>query len=339
MVTGWVDSATKAATEDMTSAEKANVKLADLVYTNEDGQVVKTSWINVFPWTEDDGYEGEDEKWFYTTSAGKLNINKQVKVDGLSYIFDANGQMFTKWVGKNYAGNYVAINKDATVKVPTSVTFEEVYYCDADNGYVKKDGWRNLTEADGGSDKFWYHFDKLGRAFLATDANADKILASAQIFNNGEKNDIYTDSDATAVIVNSKKINGVEYFFNQKGEMIDGLQNIDGDLVYLEEGAKQTGKVTLTDENENDYTFYFGEKNDGIMKKYIAVDGVYKNYAYKQGQLITSDDKDSYETVTFGTKTYVVDHNGKVQHKDGKDYGLGMGELKFDAEGDFIITK
>ena len=338
MLTGWVDT---------TTMEKATTEAlpGNVVYTNENGAVVKTSWVNVFPWSKesDDCYEGEDEKWYYTTSAGKINANKQVKVDGLSYIFNANGEMLTKWVGKDYAGNYAVVNKDAAIKQVDSADLAEVYYCDADYGYVKKDGWREIKEANG-DDTFWFHFDKLGRAFLATSGNA--IAAAPQTFYNGETNiiDVKADTPDSEFMVNSKKIDGVVYYFNAKGEMIDGLQVIDGlGLVYLEGGARQTGKVTLTDENENDYEFYFGEKTDNEdgVEKYVAVTGAYKNYIYVNGQLITSGDKDSYKVVyDVNGEDYIVDHNGKIQHKDGKDYavvwGEGTGKYTFDAEGDFI---
>ena len=42
--------------------------------------------------------------------------------------------------------------------------------------------------------------------------------------------------------------------------MLDGFVTIDGDMMYLEDGAVQTGKITITDENENDYTFLFGSQ-------------------------------------------------------------------------------
>ena len=172
---------------------------------------------------------------------------------------------------------------------------------------------------------------------MATDANA-VISASEYTFNDGE-NLAKQFTSSNAIDVNSKKIDGVVYYFNEQGEMIDGLQEIAGQLVYLEGGARQTGKVTLTDENENDYTFYFGEKdeNEKGIEKYVAVTAAYKNYVYVNGQLITSDDSDSYRLVNVNGKDYVVDNNGKIQHKDGKDYGLGLGELTFEADDDYVI--
>ena len=331
MLTGWVEEVVNGDEKTYEEATE-NSAVGSVIYTNENGAVVKSSWINVFPWTEDDGYEGEDEVWYYTTSAGKVEKNKKKDIAGLTYFFDANGAMLTEWVGKDYAGNFTEID------AADSANYAEVYFADADYGYAKKNGWRFLESADE-DDEFWFHFDKLGRAFLAT--ATDAVDATSMIFDNGETNKI--DEDET-VKVNSKKIDGVVYYFNTQGEMIDGLQTIDGTLYYLEDGARQTGKVTLTDENENDYTFLFGEKKDGDVQKYVAVTGAYKNYYYSKGQLITSDDKDSYKMVEAGEAgiagNYIVDHNGKIQHKDGKDYavvwGEGTGKYTFHADEDFI---
>ena len=331
MLTGWVEELKDdegKVTGYADANERADVEGAT-IYTNEDGAVVKSSWINVFPWDELDGYEGDDEEWYYTTSAGKVTKGKKT-IGDLTYIFDANGKMLTEWVGLGYAEGATFEAIDAA----DSADYKEVYYLDADYGYVKKNGWRYLESADG-DDDFWFHFDKLGRVFMATDANA-VITAAEYTFNDGENLNKQFTNEA-AIDVNSKKIDGVVYYFNEQGEMIDGLQMIDGDLVYLEGGARQTGKVTLTDENENEYTFYFGEKTEDGIEKYVAVTAAYKNYVYVNGQLITSDDDDSYRLVNVNGYDYVVDNNGKIQHKDGKDYGLGLGELTFEADADYVI--
>ena len=105
--------------------------------------------------------------------------------------------------------------------------------------------------------------------------------------------------------------------------MIDGLQEIDGALVYLEDGVKVTGEVTLTDNNENDYEFLFAEKTEKGQTKYAAVNGYFEKYLYVNGQLIKSEDSDTYRKVTLANgASYIVDYKGKVQHKDGEDYGL-----------------
>ncbi len=332
MLTGWIES-----TDVAKEAADVDTAIENLVYADENGAVVKSSWINVFPWTETDGYEGEDEEWYYTTSAGKINYNKQVKVDGLSYIFNAAGEMMTGWIVKDYDDNYTAATKTHNID---AADVEEAYYCDDDYGYVKKNGWKELDNV-AGSDSYWYHFDKLGRAFMATDSDA--IYAAEIDFVDGEDNELEVGS---AIMVNSKKIDGVVYYFNEKAEMIDGFQAIGADVAalddyyYLADGARKTGKVTLTDNNENDYTFYFGEKNDDGVDKYVAVTGNYKNYLYIKGQLITSDDSDSYRAVDFngngtiGAGDYIVNDAGKVQHKDNKDYGVG----KFTFTEDDVIA-
>ena len=315
MLTGWVDS-TKGAID---SADNST-DISKIVYTNENGALVKSSWINMYPWTmtEDDAY-AEDYNDYYADSEGKLKKSTKTKIDGLSYIFDANGVMLTGWVQK-IGGVYT----DADAAISASTT--EAYFCDKDNGYVKTNSWRKLDDPTGDDDAYWYYFDKNGKAFIATDANA-VIVTNKATFKDGEVNSITTDSN---VSVNVKKIDGVEYYFNMKGEMIDGLQYIGGKLMYLKGGVKQTGKVTLTDKNENDYTFYFADKNNNEERyeKYVAVEGNKDGYCYKNGQLITSDDKDVYEVVYTANGDFVVDYRGKIQHTDNKEYE-GAGKFTF----------
>ena len=307
MLTGWVDTA------DFVSAENTDTAVADVAFTNENGALVTSSWIHEFPWTKDpdECYEGDDEEYYYANSDGKLKKDTKTKIDGLYYIFDNDGKMLTGWVQE--------INDAFTnAEVAISAATQAAYFCDEDYGYVKTNSWRKLDDPTG-DDTYWYHFDKLGKAFIATDANAVAISAAEATFEDGEKNTITAD---TAVVVNSKKIDGVEYYFNTKGEMIDGLQYIGGKLMYLEGGARQTGKVTLTDENENDYTFYFADKTNAEDKyeKYVAIEGNEDGYCYKQGQLQKTDDKDLYKVVETTNGKFVVDYRGKIQHKAGKAY-------------------
>jgi glucan-binding YG repeat protein len=333
MITGWVDTTDKKYAKAATTKETVE----NLVYTNEDGQLMKSTWLNVFPWTKDaeEWYEGEDEKDYYANKDGKI-VNGKEKIDELTYFFNnKTGVLMTGWVVKGYGEKDVYTSADAKIGLD-SASVKEAYWTDK-AGYAKKNSWR---EAKNPVDEktYWYHFDKLGKAFLAT--STDAVDAQKVTFNDGEDNKL---TAAAAIKVESKKINGKEYFFTTDGEMIDGLQIINSERVYLDGGVKQDGKVVLTDENENNYTFLFGEKNDteANVKKYVAVEGNYKGYYYSKGQLITSEDSDTYKLIDLDKDgkaskgDYIVDYRGKVVHSDGKDYGFGT-NLKFDDKTDAI---
>ena len=305
MLTGWVDT-TDLDAEDVTAATIGNV-----VYTNEDGQLVKSSWINMFPWTmtEDDAYE-DDYEYFYATSNGKLAKTK-TKIDGLHYFFNAEtGIMMTGWIEKidGVYTNTNAINAG-----------DEAYWTD-EVGYAKKDQWLELERAEEDDKEFWFWFDKNGKVFApaATDANAETVD-----FVDGESNDLdFTDIEGG---VKSKKFGDTYYYFNQKGEMIDGLVTINSEINYLVDGARQTGKFVLEDNDLDTYEFCFASKTEDDYKKFKAVNGNYDGYLYRNGQLMTA--VDTYDIIDG----FIVDVNGAIQHSKTKEYTLDNG-AKFKAK-------
>ncbi len=325
MLTGWVNTTKMTNTID----EDGNVvdtAVTEVVYCNEDGQRLVSSWLQTYPWDKDPEDCYEDELvWYYVKSSGLPYTTKVSDINGFDYIFGANGQMLTEWVETYTVGTttyYTSSNALATGKT--------AYYCDDDYGYVKENSWKELYDP-AESDTYWYHFDKTGKVFIAAATGSN---AKAVDFDNGEDN---TFTKSAAVIVNELKINGVVYYINQEGEMIDGLQEIDGELVYLEDGARQTGKVTLTDDYENDYEFYFAEKTEDGYSKYVAVSGNKNGYLYSNGQLMTSDESGLYKVVTVGTKEFIVDYKGKIQHKENKEYTLEDGKTTAKAAA-FVTT-
>lgn len=156
-------------------------------------------------------------------------------------------------------GNIVAEYSNTEEKVIAG-TYDAVYYCDEEYGYVKVGGWKELDDPTE-NDTFWYHFDNTGKVFLGTASDA----AYNMVFEDGEHYTVSKEKNSKNQVINytatMKKVGNTYYYFNQYGEMMDGLVEIDGDLMYLKDGARKTGKVTLTDELENNYTFYFGDEN------------------------------------------------------------------------------
>ena len=307
MLTGWVDADGKEA------AAKTDA-IANIVFANDNGQVVKSSWLNEFPWTKnaDDCYEGEDEEWFYAKKDGKLAVTK-TNVDNLTYFFNKDtGIMIEGWVEKVDADTdyYTACN---------ALTAGKTAYWTNEIGYAAKNTWMELEHPEEKDDVYWYHFNKLGEVFIAseTDATLDKAT-----FADGDSNSITPANDAD--IAEILKINGVEYYFNNKGEMLDGLQYVTvgtaSNLMYFVDGAKQTGKVTLTDEYENDYTFVFAPKTEKGFTKYAAVTGNYDGYCYNNGQLMTAEEEGNFKLIETTAGKFIVDHNGKIQKKTTKEY-------------------
>ena len=313
MLTGWVDSKNFVAADEDTAT--VNVR-----YINEDGSVAKKQWINSFAWdaTEleaEEFYPG-DEVWYYATSNGKLAVKKTNDIEGHTYFFNTKGEMLTGWVA-----DIDGVCTDADALEDAKLTLAEwnkegtaVYFADEESGYMKKGSWRQLDNIAG--DEFWYSFDKLGRLVMATGSDAELATVKLELVD-GEDVE-YKTTDAGVVEV--KKIDGVKYYFRNNGEMLDGFVKIGKDMMYLADGVKKTGKVVITDDNENDYTFCFDK--DGV-----AVDGNEDGYCYKNGMLQTSEESGVYKLVTLDDGTqFIVDYRGKIQHNNKKDYELEDGK-------------
>ena len=239
--------------------------------------------------------------------------------------------MLTGWVAVNEDDVCTAVSDEMDSISEWNVEGLEVYFADEDYGHAKKNGWRELDNVAG--DTYWYHFDKLGRVFLATGSNATATV-DTYTFEDGEvlTFDGKFTKEASYTNVESKKVDGVLYYFNNAGEMIDGIAEINDKLYYLDGGARQTGKVTLTDDNENDYTFYFAEKtvSDEGYTKYVAVDGNKDGYCYVNGLLVKSEENGVYLLVTTDAGDFIVDYRGKIQHNEKKVYeGVSVGDEKF----------
>lgn len=337
MLTGWIDNST---IEELGDADN-KVALKNASYHDEEtGALVRYSWINVFPWTEDedDMYEGDDEVYYYTNSYGTPYANQIKKIDGLYYAFGTDGQMLDEWV---ILENGVYTSANAAKDMSRIAAAEELYYATEDVGYLKTNSWRELDDA--ADDTNWFYFDKLGKAFMSTASNAAATNAYRLELVNGEKFTVAEDDDNssvdTSVYAATKKINGTYYYFDQYGAMLDGLVEIDGKLMYLDDGARKTGKVSIEDDNENDYTFCFADETDSAKgyEKYVAVTGNMDGYLYDNGQLVKSDDSDVYLlwTVKNGDEeaTFVVDYRGKIMHKADKEYEGAGTFTKFNTSG------
>ena len=319
MLTGWVDTATFTEADSTTDPAK-------VVFCNEDGSIAKKAWINQFPWNateaeKEDFYEGEHEVWYYASSNGKLTFKKANDYTGTTYFFNkTTGEMLTGWVAVD-ADGYCVDAEDIDSISEWNAAGLDVYFADEDYGHAKKNGWRELENVAG--DEYWFHFDKLGKVFMATGSNAN-IAVETYKFEDGEINAVVVDADGFAGNAEAKKISGVKYLFNNAGEMIEGLVKVDTELKYLYDGAAFTGKVELTDENENDYTFYFAEKTKDGQKKEVAAEGNYNGYCYSDGQLMTSDESGEYREVITDAGKFLVDYRGKIQKNTNKNYdGFG----------------
>ena len=118
----------------------------------------------------------------------------------------------------------------------------DIYFCcDEDDGHAKKNRWvKEYNSVDYGADdsdneKFWFYFDKNGKAFVpaADESTSAQTWILEDIYaEDGQR--FEADDTHTAA---TKKIDGKTYAFNQDGEMLYGFVEMDGKMYYFG-GAK-----------------------------------------------------------------------------------------------------
>ena len=279
----------------------------------EDEGWIQQGWA----YLDEDDDADKEEGWYYIKSNGKYVADKEEKIDGVYYAFNAAGKMMTNWVG--------------TENGDSASTYK---YYDAENG-SRADGWRYIMDVDAGDDselaseEGWYYF-KNGVPY----STAYKTTAIA---------------DGYGIA----KIGGSWFCFDDAGKMVTGtVAANDGSWYYFNEaeGSDQgkmrtgTGRVDDAEDLDDEETYYFvtSGKNKGQ-----AYTGVYKNSLYDNGVLQKAEDA-KYEVKTVEvdgeSRDFLVNRSGKVQSgsASGKRYtdsseGIVWTVVK-ESDGSYTIT-
>ena len=271
MLWGWVDQNGDRVTDEADWA-------TGLYYcgTADDGAQV-TGWAKLHVLDEsveerfnDREDEEEQDYWFYFNSNGKKvyatadNINDGVYVtktiNGHKYAFDDAGVMMFEWTDE-----FATTTEDSTA---TASTWQ--YYNDREAGNRAK-GW-------------FYEIP------------AEKLDGSA--YDDAEAKWFYSKNDGTLYANVIKTINGKKYAFNDKGEMLSGLQAIKfdsaGNMIESYKVDEESELDKYVDKNSGRYAgsawdiYYFGDSADGAMKlssQNVEIDGeVYNFYFMKTGE-------------------------------------------------------
>ena len=117
---------------------------------------VKTGWVYIDDFDDDDDVNADEEGWYYFGTNGKMVTNEEKKINNAYYVFDENGLMLDNWV--EFTEGSTATSSDAS-----SDTSIYKYY-KAGNG-ARVDGWLYLDdmgEEDEGreTEEGWYYFKK-----------------------------------------------------------------------------------------------------------------------------------------------------------------------------------
>ena len=259
MVTGWQD-------------------IDDSVYYFKDSGAMATGW-QYLDQRDYDSYGWGEPVWYYFSTTGKMSVSKEQRIDGHTYIFDAEGRMLTGWVDP--------VNFTSSKYGDVSNDINELRYHKEDGSGA--DGWEYIYNVDE-TEENWYYF-RDGQAYSTT-----------------YKGKALDDEYALA------SIDGKTYCFRADGRMYTGLLELEDGRVYYfdEDGVMKTGRVVVNDENHDNEVFYFtssgslGNKGDGVT-------GVQNGYLYEDGALVHAEEGMTYEIKEVDGKQYLVNESGKVK--------------------------
>ena len=279
-------------------------------FVGDDGELVRSAWVedgsdkyfvnssgakitNDWRLTTPIDDDSADEEWYYFQSTGKMAANKKITYKGKTYFFDSDGKMLTGWV--TYDNKTVA-----SVDEANDFNKDETYYCDKTGARLEK-AWiystaPDVDDDDADADEYWYYFKSSGKAQTGKATN----------------------------------INGQTYFFNNKGQMLDGwvaytTSDEESKKGYIEIGDEDSkyeiGKFTDV--------YFCGDEDDGHAKKNKWVK------AWKPSEYDEADeDNDQY--------WYWIDKNGKIYIPSASNAAKGtkykLKDAALEVQTDYVDT-
>lgn len=268
---------------------------------NGNGRLVTSAWKYLETEDEEDKPDKEgDGNWFYFNPSGKKVKDVESKtINGKKYRFDENGAAFFEWY------NNLATPGDASPSAGHKY-YRKEQECWLATGWFKTvPGEEVDSEAYDNGDEYWFY------------AKSNGQLTTSQL----------------------KTIDGYKYGFDENGEMLLGLYQIEyggGGNKIVSAKKIETINDIPDDEDENIEVYYFGTSpKDGVMqtgvckievdgekynynfrksgaKKGAGVDGIDKDSIYIKGRRLEAEAGSKYEAIEYKGKNYLVSTSGKV---------------------------
>lgn len=162
----------------------------------------------------------------------------------------------------------------------------------------------------------------------------------AEAYENDDAYWFYAKNDGSLYTSQIKKVNGYDYAFNDKGEMLQGLYKLtfDGKTITSAEEIETEADMPGADDEADVY--YFGTSpKDGVMKTgtaTIEIDGEKYSYEFKKsggtlkgsgyngfndgsifikGRKLKADSDTKLEVVEYNGEEYLINTSGKIQKK------------------------
>ena len=213
----------------------------DAVYYagDADDGAVKTGWQKIDVLDDDSTLDFEEQTyWFWFGTNGQKFAAKDEKlaekpINGKKYVFDAKGVMKAEW------------EQSASQATAASASISSYYWFqDAETGAKLKKGWFRVVPKD----------------LVNPKDNEEETVHW-----------YYAKGDGTLYENVVKTINGKKYAFNEKGEMLAGLYEMDIDNGELEDyvaidSEALVSKVTAAGASPSEIYFFGDEETDGSMK-------------------------------------------------------------------------
>ena len=168
-------------------------------FASKSGAVYKDRWF----WVEDE--EAESDNWYYADKNGKLIVNTEKKINGKVYLFNAEGEMITGFVGTVTASNADLLD------IASSEFASGEYSYFTENGDKVTDKSIELELKDG---FFVFRFDKNGNPYVDT--------KEKYFYKNGI---LQRAVDAKYALINGKIVNA-------SGKIMTGDKYTIDDVVY-----------------------------------------------------------------------------------------------------------
>lgn len=323
MLTGWVTTDGQEYQEYSGSDEGS-----ELYYYKEDGQRA-SGWMYLVP---PDDLQGGSPVWYYFKSTGPMRKNERVNINGKTYIFDPDGHMLSGWVyeeaGKSDS-RYIEVNE--TTDTANLTDMNRYYYCGSrDDGSLKRNAWIISTPPgsspnDTDISKEWYFISSNGTPVFAGGSNLPESAACIK----GETKNIGTyHYTGQALQAGFKKIGGKYYAFDAEGRMLSGLLMLTEPIgtsyksgyYYFGnsgDGAMKTGSVTLKNEDEVFFSYYFTAFPSDTHSKGQGYTGVQSGKLFADGLAVTAETDSRYQVKSIqvgekGSHFFIVNESGRI---------------------------
>ena len=256
MLYGWVN--TDSHTQDDDDAQAWMT--ADYYFNGWNDGHAQTGWAQLNVEKED----GDTENyWFYFDGNGIKQADKRKKINGVYYVFDAQGRMVDEWAIQ-HGDTWSALDE-----VATGTTASNIAYLNGD-GSQRKNTWVWAIP-----DEDWINKD----------------------YENDDYRWFYFGKNGKLTVDQKKKINGKYYAFDEYGRMQKGFVTVGDDnkgVSKIGNADDFTAKEWIAANHDGAYFFSADEEKDGSMKTgYQNIemdDDTYQFYFQKNGEAKTQYD-------------------------------------------------